>query len=139
MNRFGRIARFTALVAVWALLLQAATPMLAAWAAQRQGVPVAEVCEVHGVAMPRAVTSDTASTATARNDDPSAPTSHGSRTGHCALLAVSAFAPPATAPLAPVPSELVLSPARPITTAAPCRDDCTRWMARLHHGPPASA
>jgi hypothetical protein len=135
MTRFGRFARITAVVAAWALLLQAAAPMLAAWAAQRQGVAVAEICELHGVAMPR-----TASHAKTAGDDDSSPSGHhGTAAGHCALLALGAFAPPgANIPLpasAPAPRHC----AARVALATPRQDDCARWIARLHHGPPAKA
>ena len=135
MNRFSRVARFTALVAAWALLLQAATPKLAAWAAQRRGVAVAAVCEVHGVAMPGA-----ASHARSKGDTGSPPAGdHGKASGHCALLALGAVAPPVSNALLPAATPAPLHCPALVTVAAPRRDDCARWIARLHHGPPFAA
>ena len=131
MKRISRLARCTAFVAVWAMLLQGAVPMLAAWAAQRQGVPVAEVCEVHGVAMSKAPAD--------KGGDGSAPSEHASRAGHCALLAMGAFAPPAPTALALAPAELAQGSSDEVDTSSPRRDESARWIARLHHGPPASA
>ena len=134
MARFSRFARITAFVAVWALLLQSAAPMLAAWAAQRQGVAVAEICEVHGVAMPGA-----ASHASPADDTGSSPSGHhGTPAGHCALLALGAFAPPAASTVVLAPSFAPVHAVASAAAAAPRRDDCARWIARLHHGPPTA-
>ena len=134
MKRFSRTTRHTVFLAVvWAMLLQAAVPMLAAWAAQRQGVPVGEVCEVHGVAMPR--TSDAATVAHEGDDDTPLGATHASGSSHCALLALGALAPPMALPPANPPRTKAIAGESRIAQAQE-RDDQARWIARLHHGPP---
>lgn len=135
MQRFGRTTRHTVFVTVvWAMLLQAAVPMLAAWAAQRQGVPVAEVCEIHGVAMPRMI--DAAAEPSDGDDTAPPSATHAAGATHCALLALGAFAPPMASPPAIPPAPLAIAGESRIAQAQE-RDDQARWIARLHHGPPA--
>src|SRR5689334_10755719 len=108
MQRFGRTTRHTVFVTVvWAMLLQAAVPILAAGPAQRQGGPVAEVCEVHGVAMPRMV--DAATDAQAGDDSAPPSATHAPGAKHCALLALGAFAPPMAPPPANPPATLSIA------------------------------
>jgi len=143
MSRRSWSSRFALWVAVCALLLKSAVPMLAAGAAQIRGVPVAEVCAVYGVALPGASHSEHADHAHHHAD----PSGHGdqgshSATGHigdhCALTALAALAVPDQAALAVTPSHaavLHLASAK----CTPFRDACATWAARLKQGPPALA
>lgn len=92
-------------VAVFALLLKSAVPMFAARAASLQGVPVAQICTVYGVALPEAGTLDhhaghehgahSAHAGHAAHGDHHDHSSHerGAHAGeHCALTALVAFA-----------------------------------------------
>ena len=136
-------SRITLWVAVCALLLKAAVPMLASAAAGVQGRAVAEICTVYGVAQP-AAQDPHAGDAHAHHlqHDPHEHDSHklASHSGdHCALTALAALAMP-DAPVGALPP-----PGRVIATVVSTRhepaapDDCARWAARLKHGPPALA
>ncbi|MEO7336348.1 MAG: hypothetical protein ABIV63_07195 [Caldimonas sp.] len=52
MRRSARLTQWTLHVAVFALMLKAAVPLLASAAAQLQGKATADVCDVYGVALP---------------------------------------------------------------------------------------
>ena len=129
MSRRPLSTRFALWLAMCALLLKAAVPMLASASAQVQGKTLVEVCTVYGVAT------------VALDDQESQPLPEHAQAhsgDHCALTALMAFAAPEAQPLA-VPG------ARP--TAAPplshpsaqAPDACATWVARLKHGPPAFA
>jgi hypothetical protein len=128
-------------VAVCALLLKAAVPMLASAAAGLQDKSVAQICTVYGVAVPSAQDAH-AGHAHAHHHDGHEHDSHtlASHSGdHCALTALAALAMP-DAPggaLPPPHQTLAASVATNPEPAAP--DDCARWAARLKRGPPALA
>ena len=128
MSRRPLSTRFVLWLAMCALLLKAAVPMLASASAQMQGKTLVEVCTVYGVAT--VALDDQGSTpehdATVHNGD------------HCALNALMALAAPdAAAPLVftALPSAASLPP-HPSSQAP---DACATWVARLKHGPPALA
>jgi hypothetical protein len=113
-------------------LFKAATPWLAAWSAQQQGVAMAEVCSVYGV---RTVAVDAAPTTPAEH----APSSDHANE-HCALAAVvaAAVSTPALSAVAlhaPAAQALALNEADQLVPP-----DATRhWVAALKHGPPPRA
>ncbi|MBX3619721.1 MAG: hypothetical protein KF891_07010 [Rhizobacter sp.] len=127
MSRSSFPTRLALWLAVCALLLKAAVPMLATASAQAQGKALFEVCTVYGVAT------------VALGDDP-APTApdHGATHAgdHCALSGVLALAAPAAdAPALPaLPG--AAAPAQSASPAPHAHDACATWVARLKHGPP---
>jgi hypothetical protein len=126
-------ARAVAWAMAFALLLQAAVPMLASAAAGLQGKTVADVCTVYGV------TTVALSEVQADHDGETSQPSHAAAGsgGHCALTALFAFTPPAL-PVAGVAS--ADTAAGPWPEAGPrAPDACAAWVARLEHGPPARA
>jgi hypothetical protein len=129
MSRSSWSTRFALWVAVCALLLKAAVPMLASASAQVQGKALVEVCTVYGVAT------------VALDDQGSSPapehaTSHAGE--HCALSALVALAAPeawvAVTLVAPAAAATVLP-----APSLPGPDADAAWAARLKHGPPAFA
>jgi hypothetical protein len=137
-------------LAILALLLKAAVPMLASAAARLQGVPVGQVCEVYGVALvaptaaqPHAGHAGHEHHAVHAEPSEPAPKPPGHDTGahhgdHCALGALAALAP-------------FFSGAAALPSAAPWqvpdtgpgadaffRDASAAWVARLKHGPPSA-
>ena len=140
---------WTSRVALWAavcvLLLKAAVPMLASAAAALQGVSVAEVCTVYGVAIPDphaahgAHAGEHAHHHHGQGHDHSGHALAAHAGDHCALTALAALAAP-DAPVTdvPAPAPAVLHVAQAVCQrSAP--DDCALWAARLKHGPPLSA
>ena len=129
MSRKPWSTRFALWVAVCALLLKAAVPMLASASAQAQGKTLVEVCTVYGVA----------TVALDEQGPQPAPEHAAAHSGdHCTLNALLAFAvpeAPAAAVLAAQPAAL-LPPSHPSPQAP---DACATWVARLKHGPPAFA
>jgi hypothetical protein len=134
--------------AVFALLLEAAVPMLASAAAHLQGVPVAQVCDVYGVrtALPDHPHHEPAAhhESSHAGHDPPAPSEQGPHGAagdagtHCALVALGALAAGADpSPSPTVRGEAVRSPAAP--PRVPGHDATARWIARLKHGPPSPA
>jgi hypothetical protein len=147
-------SRFALWLAACALLLKAAVPLLASAAAAQQGLSVAEVCSVYGVALP----------SQQRGHDEHAghglgqghahahhhhgghnPDEHRSHTlaahsgDHCALTALASFAPPDAQP-AGVPPPAQLPAARPVAERiALAPDSCAAWVAQIQHGPPRLA
>ncbi|MBC7993153.1 MAG: hypothetical protein H7Z15_07925 [Rhizobacter sp.] len=129
MSRRPLSTRFALWLAMCALLLKAAVPMLASVSAQAQGKTLVEVCTVYGVA-------------TVAIDEPGsqpAPVHTPPHSGdHCTLTAQMAFAAPEAQPLAAPAvhrgASTVLSHPSP---QAP--DACATWVSRLKHGPPAFA
>lgn len=121
---------------VWAftlaLVLQAATPWLAAAAASHAGVAVAEVCTVWGV---RTVSLADVGPAP-RDEHPGPAATHAAP---CGLAGFVASEPSGAVGLEPH----ALAAASPVAVAgtaeAPIRDAAMRWAARLHHAPPLSA
>lgn len=120
--------------AVWAfalaLLLKAAVPLLASASAHLQGKALAEVCTVYGVA-----------TVALDGQDKPVP-EHGSGAGHggehCTLSVLLALSAPEPQGLAALPLRCAASP--PVSHASSqAPDACGTWVARLKHGPPASA
>ena len=129
MSRKPWSTRFALWVAVCALLLKAAVPMLASASAQAQGKTLVEVCTVYGVA----------TVALDEQGPQPAPEHAAAHSGdHCTLNALMAFAvpeAPAAAVLAAQPAALP-PPSHPSPQAP---DACATWVARLKHGPPAFA
>ncbi len=135
--RSRRLNSLIAFAAICSMLLSAAMPMLARAAAEMQGVPIAEVCEVYGVALPQSAQAD-----------PHAHHHHHMHTGHdaagahgsdhCALLALAAIAPPGMLPMLAthdgVDFFFDLPPA-----PGPVFDATAQWFSRLKHGPPPRA
>ena len=137
MSRASWLTRWTVHLAVVALLLKAAVPMLASAAAHLQGKSVAQVCNVYGVALP------------AKHHDHAQHAGHAGHHGehhsgsdashksdHCALTGLAALAPQPMAPFAlPDATQVAIEGA----TRAPVaiRDAAAAWIARVHHGPPA--
>ena len=123
-------SRWAAWAFALALLLKAAVPMLASASAQMQGKALAEVCTVYGVAT------------VALEGQQNAPAGdHGAAHGadHCTLTGLMALAAPEPQPAAlPLPAQRVHS-VRLVHRAPPAPDACATWVARLKHGPPATA
>lgn len=122
----------TFVVALCALLLQAAAPMLAQAAADAQGKTLFEVCTAYGV---RTVAAD-GSLAPAGSEDSG---SHAVQHAPCVLTALPLLTlpPPAAEPLPRRPAlrggvveSVQAAPARP--------DPAARWQARRKQGPPAA-
>lgn len=143
MNRLHRRrpplpARAWAWLLAAMFVMQAAVPMLAATAATRRGVNLAEVCSHYGVrtALPVAA----ADMPAGPDDAPSpAPGTHGSPLG-CALtplLAGAALAPAAGIALPPATQPLALAVSTP--AARPAADAAQRWLTQILHAPPVSA
>ena len=112
-----------------AVLLKAATPWLAVMAAERQGLPLGEVCSVYGV-RPAPGTGE-----------PASPSGHMGADGHCALAPLLAFgAPPvdATGPALPPPSGTALPQGPPPQVELPA-DALRRWLTARLHAPPHAA
>jgi predicted lipid-binding transport protein (Tim44 family) len=155
MLRWPAGSRFLLWVAVCALLLKSAMPMLASTAAYAQGKPVAEICAVYGVAPPAAATPDPSQRAAHAGHDAQAAqvahaathaghsqqhgshqaTAHGAE--HCALVALAAFAAGDTL-------SAVLPAATPVVRAPPLalvaiHDASAKWFARMKQGPPVRA
>jgi hypothetical protein len=147
-------------MAVFALLLEAAVPLLASAAARLQGVPVAAICEVYGVRTVRAgeAAADPHAGHAGHPDPdgragpaggevppgPDAPADSGSHASgdagsSCALLALGALAA-WHAPAAALPRGLAQGASVGRFTSQRLPGDATAlWVARLKHGPPASA
>lgn len=125
-------------VAVCALLLKAAVPLLASTAAAARGVSVAQVCHVYGVALPSAAEHGEhhhhADDASQPTHDPSHPDA-GRHDSHCALSALAALVPPALAAAIERPTEGAPAPVLAHRFAAPPDADAV-WIARRKHGPP---
>lgn len=121
--------------ALWAfalaLLLKAAMPMLASASAQAQGKTVVEVCTVYGVSL--VPLDDGAPT--------NAPADHAAdhAADHCALNALPALAALDAPAVAVAPAALQVHDASPPVARGAAPDACARWVAGLHHGPPAFA
>ena len=132
---FGRISVSRSRWALWlfaaALLLKAAMPMLASASAQVQGKTVVEICTVYGVSL----------VALDAQDPAPAPADHAAdHTGHCTLTALTALAaadPALLAVLFDVPAPPAAAPPAERSPREP--DPSARWVARLHHAPPARA
>lgn len=122
------IARLAAWALVIGLLLKAAAPMLASWAAGVRGLDVADVCSVYGVAVVDA----------SRAPMPSSP-GGGAMLGHdaCTLASFAGAAPlPSQGAIVPFSApEASPGSGLPRAAAPPC-DACARWVARLQHAPP---
>ena len=133
MNTPPRPTHFTRRLAIWvalcALLLKAAVPLLASVSAQAQGLALVEVCTVYGVSL----------VPLAGDGHESAPdhsTDHDGG-GHCALTALTTLAaadPLVFAPLPALPGDASRARGHASSQA---RDLCATWVARLKHGPPA--
>ena len=156
-------SRFALWAAVFALLLKGAVPMLAATAAQLQGVPVAEVCPVYGVSLASAHGAPHAEAANGghtdgehahhqhahhshHHHDPAAGTGHEDHKGHelashgdhCALTALASLAGPDEVDWAIAPAVHVVASIE-VHRTEPVPDACALWVARLKHGPPVTA
>jgi hypothetical protein len=128
------LRRLSSRRAIWAfaavLLLKAAMPLLATASAHAQGKTLVEVCTVYGVALV-----PLGGQGGEPAPDPAA--AHGGE--HCALtaLAVSALAGPQT--LGAVTGAQPDDATAPESAPTRARDACASWVARLGHGPPATA
>ncbi|MCW7537991.1 hypothetical protein OOT46_09035 [Aquabacterium sp. A7-Y] len=139
------LRHWTVFVAVLALLLKAAVPLLASAAASLQGKSLADICSVYGVRTVARQTAEFSHDASAPHpphedgndsDDGSHPA--GAHSGdHCALSALAALAPHDAGPIdlpaatgEAEPAETRASDSIPNATAA--------WAARWWHAPPAS-
>lgn len=144
------LARWVVQLAILALLLKAAVPLLASAAARLQGVAVGQVCELYGVPpaqlkpqSPHAAHGG-AHAAHAAHAKAAEPASHGNgseaahRGDHCALAALAALAPQALEAATVLAFEAWESRAPGHSLAASAfRDASAAWAARLKHGPPA--
>lgn len=142
-------SRFALWAAVFALLLKGAVPMFAATAAQLQGVPVAEVCPVYGVALAAAQVShgshdEHAHHQHAHHHEHGGGQDHqghqmAAHGDHCALTGLASLAGPdddvawAIAPATQAVAAVQVHATHPVP------DACGLWVARLKHGPPAFA
>jgi hypothetical protein len=130
-------------LAVCALLLKAAVPMLASAAAGLQGRSVAQICTVYGVALPASQDPHAGHAhAHARHHDGHEHDSHQLAThrgDHCALTALAALAMPDACVGALPPPGRVIAVGVAARHQPAAHDDCARWAARLKHGPPALA
>jgi hypothetical protein len=129
MSRKPWPTRFALWVAVCALLLKAAVPMLASASAQAQGKTLVEVCTVYGVATVALDEQDT-------QHEPHPASIHSG--DPCTLTALMAFTAPEAQFLA-VPAGQVVAAPRLSQTPPQAPDACATWVARLKHGPPAFA
>jgi hypothetical protein len=130
-------------LAVFALLLKAAVPMLASAAARLQGVPVAQVCDIYGVQTVLDAAADPQAGHEGHAGHGDAPGDGGSHAAgdadsHCALVALGVFTagePPA------LPPYDAREPARhvPAADASHRHDAAALWVARLKQGPPSPA
>jgi hypothetical protein len=130
-------------LAVFALLLKAAVPMLASAAARLQGVPVAQVCDIYGVQTVLDAAADPHAGHEGHAGHGDAPGDGGSHAAgdadsHCALVALGVFTagePPA------LPPYDAREPARhvPAADASHRHDAAALWVARLKQGPPSPA
>ncbi len=116
------------------LVLKAAVPLLAAAAAVRQGVPLAQVCTVYGVR-----TAPVADTAHAGHALPDSPADHHASHGageHCALVSLAAGPLPGGVPAvhAHAPPQALVASA--VTGAALPADAARRWLSARLHAPP---
>ena len=134
----------TCQLAVCALLLKAAVPLLAATAAQMQGLPVAQLCSLYGVATTRTSSSGPIghihhhlAAGAGHDSDPHSAADHGH--DHCALTAVSAMAVDHAAPVFLAPRDDATASSAELGGDCAFCDECARWVARLAHGPPARA
>lgn len=136
----------TCWVAVCALLLKAAVPLLAATAAQSQGVPVARLCSLYGVATAQSFAAAHVGQAH-HHHHAAAEAGHGGEShsaadhgrDHCALTAVVAMAVGQAAPPDAAPCEATLASPCGLGGDSSIADECALWAARLAHGPPARA
>jgi hypothetical protein len=142
MSRRSLTSRLALWAAICALALKAAVPLFAVAAAQAQGVAVAELCSVYGVALP--VSSATAQAHAHHHGGHAGHDDHGPHSpahagDHCALTALATMAVPDVAPLrAPSPAASICKHAT-TSASATIRDACAAWAARLEHGPPSLA
>ncbi len=124
-----------------ALLIKAGMPVLASLSAHLQGVSVAAVCAVYGVA-----TIKPAADAGAEVDEHAG--HHGGHHGqhgsphkseHCALSGMVALSAPAAQHATDWPRLERAAAPQQRQHSATARDACTAWAARLQHGPPTLA
>jgi hypothetical protein len=143
MSRSSWSSRVALWAAVCALLLKGAVPMFAAAAAGIRGVPVAEVCTVYGVALPKTPHGGHEHHHAQQGQEHPGHGEHGSHspaehTGdHCALTALAALAVP-DAPALGVPSPHIAVSDAASARSINVRDASAAWAARLKHGPPRS-
>ena len=143
VSRRSRQPRFALWLIACALLLKAAVPMLATWAAQMRGVSVAAVCSVYGVSLPAAAHEEHAHAghhhAVQHDGDADEKSQSGAPHGsdHCALKAGATLAMPAAA------GHEMASAARVASVVAvdgqiAFQDPSAAWVSRIAHGPPGS-
>lgn len=143
MFRRSRASRLALWVAMCALVLRAGMPMLATLAAQLRGVPVSEVCEVYGVALP-AMSAQTGAEhkhhhhADHRNGGHHSDAEHR-ECDHCALTSLGALATPCEVQQDATDQAGITRTVAETETLCDVHDACAAWVARLEHGPPPSA
>jgi hypothetical protein len=120
------------------LLLKAAMPMLASAAAQRQGVSVAQVCDVYGVAVSAAAHAHHHAGHDAHRDSGDAPAPASHQGDHCALNALSALATHDALSHA-VSGAFDRIERATLARVALVPDASALWAARLQHAPPATS
>jgi hypothetical protein len=119
------------------LVLKAAVPLLAAAAAVRQGVPLAQVCTVYGVR-----TVPVAATAHAGHALPDAPGDHQASHGtgeHCALVSLAAGPLPDAVPAVQAHAPPQARVATTVMDSALPADAALRWLSARLHAPPVSS
>jgi hypothetical protein len=131
MQRRRHSSRWALWAFAAALLLKSAMPWLASASAEMQGKTLVEVCTVYGVSLVPLGEHG-------HHPDSGHPADHHDN-DHCALTALTALASdePRLPTLAPAMLRETGPPAPSRSTLPP--DACARWVARLKHGPPATA
>jgi hypothetical protein len=127
---------------VGTLVLKAAVPLCAAVAAQLQGVPVASICTIYGVALPD-IKSDPHAGHHGHpghhgHEAPSGGSHAHSDRDHCALTGLAAMAVPDVVLPAPVIT-FAGTPVRQHAAPVLRGDACAAWAACLQHPPPSMA
>lgn len=138
MHRRRFMSRWVLWAAICTLVLRAGMPLLATAAAHLRDVPVGEVCDVYGVALPSATvgvpsahvhhhhaghTGHGSNPSSPHSDDRCALTGLGALAAPCAVVAVQASAHA---------GEMDVEPG--ICTSL--HDACATWAARRKQGPP---
>lgn len=144
MSRRSHWIRLASWLAVSAILLRAAVPLLAVGAAQWRGVAVGSVCTVYGVVLSRSGGGAHAGHAHGHADHPGqgdhSPGSEEAHTGdHCALTALAELGV-SDAPAVRVPFDGRYALDAAATAAShPWGDASATWVARRKQGPPSEA
>ena len=134
----------TSCVVACALVLKSAVPLLAATAAQLQGVPVDRVCSLYGVVTSQSLHAGHQHAHAHHHGASDGSHDSGSHSAadhgkdHCALTAVVAMAVGHVAAPSLAPDGALASPRGWLFDSA-VPDSCALWVAQLAHGPPARA